>query len=83
MNHLSVLRLLARPILALSAELLVREELVGVLVIGVHIIFRERHEQKDMRLTNDEPNIGCMNPELAPLAHSLMRRHVYSRRKPT
>jgi hypothetical protein len=43
----------------LPTELLVREELVGVLVIGVHIIFRERHEQKDMRLTSCELSIGC------------------------
>src|SRR5262249_15762433 len=55
--HLAVVRLLAGAILALPVEFLVRNKMVGVSVIRVHVILGERHEQEDMRPTDDETNI--------------------------
>jgi hypothetical protein len=57
MDHPPVLRQLSRTILALPTELLVGEKMIGVLVIGVHVIFPERHKQKHMWLTDDEPDV--------------------------
>ena len=56
-EHLPVLRRLGSSVLALPIEFLIREKMVGILMVGVHIVLGKGDEQKDMRWADDEPDI--------------------------
>ena len=56
-DHLAMLRGLGGPVLALPIELPVREELVGVPVVGVHVDLVEGHEEKDVRWPDNKADV--------------------------
>jgi len=54
-EKLPVLRVLLGPVLALPSKFVIGQEMVGVSMIRAHVLFRQRDQKEDLRISNDEP----------------------------